>query len=130
MKLEDAVSDLNRRFSGRAGIPYVACETGDVYVSIGCGGPLTEGEYHPAICGTPEIAVALWHQSVLKYAEDKSGVLYWNCDPEVGDFCLYSDQSFSRDVNVFLFERRKYYAVYSRLVITDKPVLSTVAVPA
>jgi hypothetical protein len=108
MTLDEATAQIESRLPAQMGTPSYRSQTGETYTIIVSGGVKDEGQAFPALCATEEIAVRLWLEAMNAYLEGKEGTLYWRERPQ-----LASDED--------QFSGR--YVVYSRLLVSDKPVL-------
>jgi hypothetical protein len=145
MTLDEAVKAIEDRFVCLDGPADTFAPTGEQYLAVCSGGLKHEGGSVPALCTTPEIAIALWLREVKtlgeRIAEEESVTtiasaenplgqrqthlrLYWRIRPELGDdlIRINPDTEFARDERVYL--------VYSRLLITAKPEVARFLEPA
>ena len=106
-KIIAAVREFERGRIVLDGYDYGVTPTGEPFVKIVTGEVVAEGEDEP-FSSTPEDAIQRWFDGVTKWAEDKSGTLYWRIRPSVE--CSYDGR----------------WKVYSRLLISDKPVIDGV----
>jgi hypothetical protein len=128
MKLEAARSLVDSWFAIGPQGNHSKAPTGEYYIEIVSGGfRLYEAEHQPcgASCLSEETAVDLWLQAVRDYAADKSGTLYWRIPPEMGEVMLLqvkdNGERFTMARDGFVIKPYRYYRVYSRLLISDKP---------
>jgi hypothetical protein len=96
----------------RVGFAGSLAETGEEYIVIASGGIKEQGKCFPALCNTVEGAVRLWLSTALEYAKGKEGTIYWRHLPMVDAI------EHNGDI---------WFAVYSRLLISDKPITHRVA---
>lgn len=101
------------------GLPWSRAQTGERYVVIG-----DQADAPPAIPGTidegasrvlaydEETAVVQAVRCLAHYAEDRSGILYWRVRPRLESW-YGADEPGRR--------RRRWFKVYMRLLISDKP---------
>jgi len=105
------------RWSGKA-------PTGEHYVTICSGGVKAEGEFPLAYCLDQQTAIRLWRDAIMAYAADKRGTLYWREEPmiEPDDLDFNSLPEGMSPTHPVLFQRPfRFFIVYSRLLISDKP---------
>jgi hypothetical protein len=114
-----AMAYVDSRFETIDGIPWSRAETGEFYLTVVSGGIKPEGVPHPITCSTPELAIKYWLEAFKEYASDKSGKLYWRERPEVNGWEYLRG---FRGQEALIVER--HWVVYSRLLISDKPVLA------
>ncbi len=106
-KIIAAVREFERDRIVLDGYDYGIAPTGEPFIKIVTGEVVAEGEDEP-FSSTPEDAIQRWFDGATKWAEDKSGTLYWRVRPSVE--CSYDGR----------------WKVYSRLLISDKPVIDGV----
>lgn len=133
MRLEEAVARLEALLPCVEGIPVATSPTGEPYVTLSIGGRIYEGERH-IFTSSPEHAVQCWYENVLKYWDERKAewalrtscnanpkepqwTLYWRILPQLDsvEASIYLDG--------FVSERHSIYKVYSRLLISDRPVI-------
>lgn len=118
MTLNEAVATI--------GLPQVdGCasafsQTGEKYVVIVSGGLKAEGVRCPILCSTEELAIKFWLDAFNEYTTDKAGTIYWRVRPELGSWKI-------RQADIEGIPDDLVYVVYSRLLISDKPVLAEAA---
>ena len=140
MTLDEAVAEAGRTFCCTDGPSSSLGPTGEPYVIVVTGGIKEEGEPHPVLCSTPEQAVKLWLDAVTEYGQrpiNESTThthgyvpiggkrwmpLYWRARPEMNEID-YAECGVPKYLNPV--QRR--YVVYSRLLISDKPVIEQAA---
>ncbi len=140
MTLEEAVAQLERRLlyvhefvpqNRDDSLPRkpILAPTGESYITMMSGGRKPEGGDSPAICRTPEMAAQLWRDAVQRYYCDQVGAaegrsdqlhLYWLKRPESSERRLYTIYKDPPNADITMGET--WYTVYSRLLISDKPV--------
>ncbi len=136
MTLEEAVDGLERRVLRVHEFEYLTpgdhnaiAPTGEPYVTMTPGGEKHEGGYSAAMCRSPEIAAQLWSDAVQRYccnvisaADGRSDRLhlYWRMRPEVESDIFYTTTKDPPHPDVTI--GHTLYTVYSRLLISDKPV--------
>ncbi len=106
-KIIAAVREFERGRIVLDGYDYSIAPIGEPFIKIVTGEVVAEGEDEP-FSSTPEDAIQRWFDGATKWAEDKSGTLYWRVRPSVE--CSYDGR----------------WKVYSRLLISDKPVIDGV----
>ena len=91
--------------------------TGEPYVEICSGGIRKEYEEIPAWFSFPKLAVEFWKRAVTEYTdgvvESENKTIYWRVFPELCEWPVISV--------------RTLYSVYSRLLISSKPRIKSVA---
>jgi hypothetical protein len=112
--LDEAVLQIEQRFPAQMGQLAFCCETGDRYVTIDSNGIKQEGEASAVWYESEDQAIGAWLDAVTAYASDKVGTLYWRMRPTLEAWPL-DDKARTHD--------RPAYKVFSRLVISDKPLL-------
>ncbi len=119
-KLNAAVAQLEEFVgSSKEGIAAQWADTGERYVSIVSGGQMEEGEVVPAFATSPSVAIELWLDAAMKYAKTRSGVLHWRSKPKLTESKLFWADG--------LDDSKTVYVVFSRFLISDKPVLEVAA---
>jgi hypothetical protein len=139
--LHDLVEELRGRFELVDGLPQVISQTGEEYEEF-AGGAVPRDEGEPGIGVTSaEAAVRLLRDGIMRYAEGKSGALYWRIMPEIDCYVVYEDAWYVRYRSVTGWRRytgrlwaalrgkpdpvlgeKKLWYTYARLLISDKPV--------
>lgn len=115
MTLDEAIATIDRPQVD--GLAMARSQTGEPYVVIVPGGIKPEGEHSRFMCLSESEAVKQWLAAFNDYAKDKTGPIYWRTRPMLGTERLYqSDDTKQKWPYVF-------YLIYSRLLISDKPVL-------
>lgn len=132
MRLDEARAEVEACFEVWPDLGnYHQAPTGEPYIQIVSGGSVEEAERLPVLCATPEIAVRLWLRAMVDYAGGRRGqTLYWRFHPELNDIdCLAvgPDGSSNLDREMRAMMTRKYYTVYSRLLVSDKPRIQPAA---
>jgi hypothetical protein len=123
MTLDEARRELECRFAVHPEIGNNALSaTGEEFIVILSGGMKEEGDPLPIICSSPEIAIRMWLDAVLKYAESKHGTLYWRIPPEL-ESVTYVSENYSQlpEDTRDAWAKHTYWVVYSRFLISDKP---------
>ncbi len=133
MTLEEAVAQLECQLSPRVhgfeshpGHEAKLGPTGEPYVTMMPGGVNPEGQQASAICRSPEIAVQLWLDAAERYLADRMIKadgdlrLYWRIRPELNEVMLYA--IFKYPPHPDITTELTWYTVYSRLLISDRPV--------
>lgn len=112
---------------------YHQAATGEPYVVVVSGGLADEAERIPVLCATPEIAIRLWFQAMFDHTIGRIGqTMYWRTAPELDEsyfLAVEPDGSSSLDREMRAMLTRKYYTVYSRLLVSDKPRIQPAALP-
>lgn len=132
MILAEAIELFEKRFATvLPGLPSMLSQTGERYTMLSLAGPVSEGGFLP-FCSTAELAAQAWYLAAVDYATALAATkgkplaeltLYWRVKPEGNEGQLFQD-------NTFLYGREGHHyspvticKVYSRLLITDQPVL-------
>lgn len=124
-ELDEAIAHVESRFTiGPDGVTSRA-PTGELYVEVCTGGTKDEGERRPCWCLTPELAVEFWSAAVWKYAglhgpDQDRKTLYWRIRPELESLIVPSGHP-------AIVPDMKLWSVYSRLLISNKPAISSAA---
>lgn len=109
MNLDDALKSIAARWKCVDGLPLSVCQTGDTYMTVKSGGIFEpDSTIKSTPCGNPDAAIMQWFGHVMRYGLSRKGTLYWRIKPEL--------EHETRD-------KAEVYQIYSRLVITDKPVI-------
>jgi hypothetical protein len=104
MNLNAAIIEFESEVGNvRTGIWSAVSQTWEEYVTITSGGRKTEAAAI-AVFASQDEAVDRWLEAVRVYAKGKNGTLYWRALPT-----LEKDE-------------RGWFSVYSRLLISDRPV--------
>lgn len=139
LTLDDAVAEIERRFRCVTGLAWRVAQTGEEYVEILSGGIRDDQIRILALCGEEETAVQLWFDAINKYFAQKreawaqlvaeqgyvipepDWTLYWRSPPEMGEHTLYDDEAWITGEQKPHYVAKRFYRVYSRLLISDKP---------
>lgn len=105
LTLEQAVAEFEKGRLVKLGLPGACCQTGATYLAITHAGLKEEGKSFMGYDSTRAEAVKSWLASALKYANSRTGTLYWRTKPEL-DCRVTSDG-------------REDWMVYSRFVVSD-----------
>lgn len=130
MTLHEAVRMFEACFFVGSPTAQSVSVTGESYVVVVSGGLVTEGDRLPALYSNPDLAIAAWLQAARDYAHAANGKsLYWRICPELTSFNVIEcdengDNKWPADLKKALV--RRYYQVYSRMLVSDKPVLEKV----
>ena len=114
--------------------------TGEPYIELLSGTTKEQGDRFPAWCASPEIAIALWLRSIRDYvkAAPEGSTLYWRVFPELGGRPLFNIDGITINQDGSLAcspEGRRaltheYFAVYSRLLVSNKPRIQAASLPS
>jgi hypothetical protein len=104
--LEAAIAEFEKGRNVIEGQPCNRSQTGEEYTVIANGQIVEEGVNYPNICRTtPEGAIQTWFDGIMLWADGKPGAIYWRRRPELIRY------------------KANAWKVYSRLLISDKPVI-------
>lgn len=130
MTLDEARRAFESRFTVWPEIGnYALAPTGEPYVAVCSGGIKPEAELTPAVGLTEESALKLLIAAWNEYADGKSGTLYWRILPEIGSLAYFGEGVFAADAVGRTDQERKdfyrhvFWKAYSRLLISNKPVI-------
>ncbi len=106
--------------------------TGEPYITITQGGEKPEGESSPFICTSPEAAISRWSLEVMGHIQraPKGARLYWRSKPDCIEFSILRDVRGLADARRRGFKVKaqdfdqSFYSIWSRLLISDKPILA------
>lgn len=115
MTLNEAIATIDRPQVDGLAMAY--SQTGEEYIVLVSGGVKAECHILPLICLTEELAVKYWLDSFNEYQKDKPGIIYWRTCPEVGTWMVHDKSDTRREFGY------QVYTIYSRFLISDKPVL-------
>ena len=115
MTLSDALNTIDRKQVD--GLAMVRSQTGEEYTVIVSGGSKPECRRPPVLCLTEELAVKFWLDAFNEFARDKCGTVYWRTRPQLDSWQI-------KQVGLPDEFVETVYVVYSRLLISDKPVLA------
>lgn len=108
MRLPEAISTIEQRWTCVDGLPVSVCQTGEPYEVISSHGVYRDTPSRLTVCGSEDAAIVQWFNHFMRYGLQKRGTLYWRSRPEI------------------TFEKgekgSQVYKVYSRLIITSAPV--------
>lgn len=131
MQLEDIRRLLGERFEMIEGLPSARSQTGECYVVIAAGShldPRHDAEGQPlALYPTEAMAIAALWESILHYAADKSGRLYWRRDPEVGKIEFPEDATIEDAEFRAICRMQPRFAATTRLLISPQPMIVNAA---
>jgi hypothetical protein len=109
--------------------------TGERYVEVCSGGYKREGERTLALAASEEVAIELLVHAWGQYAKDKRGTLYWRILPEIDSQVYWRDGFLDYnperatpkqlDQEREILFRNVFWKAYSRLLISDKPVIQS-----
>lgn len=84
--------------------------TGEPYEALVLGGVKLEGENTLCVARTAEVAIRVFKWTLQEYAKGKwNGTLYWRARPDLDSTVMWPNGT--------------TWSVYSRLIISDKPVI-------
>lgn len=113
--IAEVVAGLEDRHGIGAPSETETCATGDDFVVICSGGEKANSGRWPALCASPEIAAELWADALIRYAEGRTGKIYWRFRPTVESFQItHADRRQTHRV------AEPRYTVFSRLFIAEK----------
>lgn len=115
--IADIVAGLEERHGVGAPTNTNLAVTGDAYVVVCSGGEKLEAEIWPALCSTPELAAELWADAIVRYAEGRTGLIYWRHEPSI-ERCQMTVAD-ARQTHRVSSDR---FAVYSRLFIATAAI--------
>jgi hypothetical protein len=115
MTLDEAIATID--IPQVEGLSTSYSQTGEHYVAIVPGGIKPEGKSSPFLCMSEGEAVKHWLSAFNDYAKGKTGILYWRERPILDTERLFqaSDTNHEWPYTVYL--------IWSRLLISDNPVL-------
>ena len=116
MTLEEALSQLARKFTVVDGPVSAIAPNGEQYVTIMSGGTPAEGERVQGIFFSEDAAIADWWLWLQAYASTRKGnTLYWRVRPEVGSMTIFKDEKAFLDIDHL--SEVTVYMVRARLMI-------------
>jgi len=130
MTLEEAVADLERGRMVVEGKPSALSQTGEPYIALVSGHSTDghEGAMHDIVCLSRETAIRVWHLKAIAYANNHSGTLYWRSKPKVECDKRVWVKRIPKEIlgtEEDAYEDHMVWSVYSRLLISDKPVIAS-----
>lgn len=124
MNLKQAEAEIERLFTCEDAPATALYPTGEEFVEIGIDGIMGEDRF-PGFATSETAAASAWVAAVLRYATGKKGTLYWRERPAIAAFDVFLDNSlhYPDFPHGKHFCARRVFKVYSRLLITDRPIV-------
>ena len=93
--------------------PAHLAPTGEPYVALCSGGIKGDGDQWPCGCASPDIALNVYRITLFDYVATRPGILYWRIQPEIEEWVTLGEIDHT------------WYAFYSRLAISDRPIIKS-----
>lgn len=103
--------------------PAHLAPTGDPYVALCSGGVKGKGDQFPCLCASKDIAINVYRITLFDYVSSRPGILYWRVEPEIIGPHTFSDEATGHQM--FEATGHQMFYVYSRLAISDRPIIKS-----
>lgn len=111
MTLEEAVAEIESKFTCVDGPPYAWGPTGEAYVVVSSTIELSMVPLDKA----EQTLIKVWQRDFWWYAHNKEGTLYWRVRPEI-------EEGTETNPIIISSSPTPIMTIYSRLLISSKPI--------